>query len=67
MIELDDTYIGGKKKSGERNRESRSEVPITVAMESQAKGSSHVIVRDSAPLSTPTTENQSVMLRQRGS
>lgn len=42
LIELDDTYIGGKKKSGKRGRGARNKVPVLVAVESRPKGCGHV-------------------------
>jgi hypothetical protein len=38
LIELDDTYIGGKKKSGKRGRRARSRVPVLVAVETPPRG-----------------------------
>lgn len=52
MIELDDTYIGGKKKSGKRGRGARSKVPIMVAVESRPKGCGHVAMRKMTPFSS---------------
>jgi len=45
MVELDDTYIGGKKKPGKRGRGARSKVPVLVAVESRSKGCGHVALR----------------------
>ena len=45
MIELDDTYIGGKKKPGKRGRGARSKVPVMVAVESRPKGCGHVALQ----------------------
>jgi transposase-like protein len=42
LIELDDTYIGGKNKSGKRGRGARSKVPVLVAVETLPKGCGHV-------------------------
>jgi hypothetical protein len=42
LIELDDTYIGGKKKSGKRGRRARSRVPVLVAVEPRPGGCGHV-------------------------
>jgi len=42
MIELDDTYIGGKRKPGKRGRGARGKVPVMVAVESRPKGCGHV-------------------------
>jgi len=45
MVELDDTYIGGKRKPGKRGRGARSKVPVLVAVESRPKGCGHVALR----------------------
>jgi hypothetical protein len=45
IIELDDTYIGGRKKSRKRGRGARSKVPILVAVESRPKGCGHVTLQ----------------------
>jgi transposase-like protein len=42
IVELDDTYIGGKKKPGKRGRGAKSKVPILLAVESRPKGCGHV-------------------------
>jgi transposase-like protein len=42
LIELDDTYIGGKNKSGKRGRGARSKVPVLVAVETLPEGCGHV-------------------------
>ena len=42
IIEIDDTYMGGKKKSGKRGRGAPGKTPIIVAVESRSKGSAHV-------------------------
>jgi transposase-like protein len=42
LVELDDTYIGGKKKSGKRGRGARSKVPVLVVVESRPEGCGHV-------------------------
>ena len=42
MVELDDTYIGGKKKPGKRGRGATGKVPVLVAVESRPKGCGHV-------------------------
>ena len=45
MVELDDTYIGGKRKPGKRGRGAKSKVPVLVAVESRPKGCGHVALR----------------------
>jgi len=57
MIELDDTYIGGRKKPGKRGRGARSKVPVMVAVESRPKGCGHVALSTLAPLSSQQTKN----------
>jgi transposase-like protein len=42
VVELDDTYIGGKWKPGKRGRGARSKVPVLVAVESRPEGCAHV-------------------------
>jgi len=42
IVELDDSYIGGKKKPGKRGRGAKSKVPILVAVEKKPKGCGHV-------------------------
>ena len=42
IVELDDSYIGGKKKSGKRGRGAKGKVPILVAVEKKPKGYGHV-------------------------
>ena len=42
VVELDDTYIGGKWKPGKRGRGARSKVPVLVAVESRPEGCGHV-------------------------
>jgi transposase-like protein len=42
LVELDDTYIGGKRKPGKRGRGARSKVPVLVVVESRPKGCGHV-------------------------
>jgi hypothetical protein len=42
VIELDDTYIGGKWKPGKRGRGARSKVPVLVAVESRPEGCGYV-------------------------
>jgi transposase-like protein len=42
MVEVDDTYIGGKRKPGKRGRGATSKVPVMVAVESRPKGCGHV-------------------------
>jgi transposase-like protein len=57
MIELDDTYIGGKKKSGKRGRGARSKVPVMVAVESRPKGCGHVALQKIEPFSSQQTSS----------
>lgn len=52
LIELDDTYIGGKKKSGKRGRGARSKVPVLVAVETRPKGCVHVALSKLESLSS---------------
>jgi hypothetical protein len=42
MVEVDYTYIGGKKKHGKRGRGATGKVPVMVAVETRPKGCSHV-------------------------
>jgi len=42
MIELNDTYIGGKRKPGKRGLGSRSKVSVLVVVEFRPKGCGHV-------------------------
>ena len=42
VVELDDTYIGGKWKPGKRGRGARSKVPVLVAVESRPQGCAHI-------------------------
>lgn len=42
VIELDDTYIGGKKKRGKRGRGAGGKIPVIVAVESRPKSCGHV-------------------------
>lgn len=57
VIELDETYIGGKKKSGKRGRGARSKVPVMVAVESRPKGCGHVSLSKVEPLSSQQAKN----------
>jgi transposase-like protein len=52
MVELDDTYIGGKKKPGKRGRGARSKVPVLVAVESRPQGCGHVALHKVASVSS---------------
>jgi transposase-like protein len=56
MVELDDTYIGGKKKPGKRGRGARSKVPVMVAVESRPKGCGHVALSKMEPFSSHQTK-----------
>src|SRR6056297_3628967 len=42
IIELDDTYIGGKNKPDKRGRGASGKTPVIVAVEARKKGSGHV-------------------------
>ncbi len=42
IIELVDTYIGGKSRPGKRGRGASGKTPVLVAVETRKKGSSHV-------------------------
>jgi transposase-like protein len=57
LIELDDTYIGGKKKTGKRGRGARGKVPVMVAVESRPKGCGHVALSRLVSLSSQQTKN----------
>ena len=49
VMELDDTYIGGKKKPGKRGRGAGGKVPIMVAVESRPKGPGHAALTKMDP------------------
>ena len=55
IIELDDTYIGGKKKPGKRGRGASGKTPVIVAVEARPKGSGHVALLKPNELSTDAT------------
>ena len=55
MVELDDTYIGGKKKPGKRGHGARSKVPVMVAVEFRPQGCGHVGLRKMEPLHSQQT------------
>ena len=57
MVELDDTYIGGKKQSGKRGRGARSKVPVLVAVESRPKGCGHVALSKVTSLTSRQTKS----------
>ena len=57
MVELDDTYIGGKKQSGKRGRGARSKVPVLVAVESRPKGCGHVALSKVPSLTSRQTKS----------
>jgi len=42
LVEVDDAYIGGKKKPGKRGRGASGKVPVMVAVESRVEGCGHV-------------------------
>lgn len=52
LIELDDTYIGGKNKAGKRGRGARSKVPVLVAVQTLPKGCGHVALSNLESLSS---------------
>jgi transposase-like protein len=52
LVELDDTYVGGKKKPGKRGRGAAAKVPVMVAVESHPKGCGHVAMKLASPLSS---------------
>jgi transposase-like protein len=52
LVELDDTYMGGKKKPGKRGRGAAAKVPVMVAVESRPKGCGHVAMKLANPLSS---------------
>ena len=52
LVELDDTYVGGKKKPGKRGRGAAAKVPVMVAVESRPKGCGHVAMKLANPLSS---------------
>ncbi|MFT8077298.1 transposase, partial [Salmonella enterica subsp. enterica serovar Typhimurium] len=55
IIELDDTYIGGKNKPGKRGRGASGKTPVIVAVEARPKGSGHVALLKPNELSTDAT------------
>lgn len=55
IIELDDTYIGGKKKAGKRGRGAAGKTPVIVAVESRPKGSGHVALFKPRSFNTDNT------------
>lgn len=57
MIDLDDSYIGGKKKSGKRGRGARSKVPVMVAVETRPEGCGHVALCKLNPFSSQQTQS----------
>jgi transposase-like protein len=57
MVELDDTYIGGKGKSGKRGRGATSKVPVMVAVESRPQGCGHVALRKVASVTSSQAQS----------
>ena len=55
IIELDDTYIGGKNKPGKRGRGASGKTPVIVAVEARPKGSGHVAMLKPDALSSEDT------------
>ena len=52
LVELDDTYVGGKNKPGKPGRGAAAKVPVMVAVESRPKGCGHVAMKHASPLSS---------------
>jgi len=52
VIELDDTYLGGKKKPGKRGRGAGGKVPVILAVERRPKGCGHVALSKVPSLSS---------------
>jgi transposase-like protein len=57
MVELDDTYIGGKRKPGKRGRGATSKVPVMVAVESRPQGCGHVALRKVASVTSSQAQS----------
>jgi len=62
LLELDDTYIGGKKKPGKPGRGAGGKVPIMVAVESRPKGSGHAALTKMDPF---CSEQAKIFLEQK--
>lgn len=62
LIELDDTYMGGKKKPGKRGRGAGGKVSVIVAVESRPKGCGHVALSRIEPL---RSEQATAFVRQK--
>jgi transposase-like protein len=62
VMELDDTYIGGKKKPGKRGRGAGGKVPIMVAVESRPKGPGHAALTKMDPF---RSEQAKIFLNQK--
>jgi transposase-like protein len=45
VLEVDDAYLGGRRKPGKRGRGARSKVPVLVAVESRPEGCGHAALR----------------------
>lgn len=52
VVELDETYVGGKKKPGKRGRGAAGKVPVMVGVESRPKGCGHVSLSKAKPLTS---------------
>lgn len=52
VLELDDTYIGGRKKPGKRGRGAGGKVPVILAVARRPKGCGHVALGKMAPFSS---------------
>ena len=57
VVELDDTYIGGKWKPGKRGRGARSKVPVLVAVESRPEGCAHIALSKLESLTSRWAKN----------
>jgi len=51
LIEVDDTYVGGRKQPGKRGRGARSKVPVPLAVESRPKGCGRAALRRAPSIS----------------
>ena len=57
LIEVDDTYVGGRKKPGPGGRGARGKVPVLVAVESRPEGCGHVALRRLGSVSSSEVES----------
>ena len=56
IVELDDTYIGGKKKPGKQGRGAADKVPVMIALESRSKACGHVGLREVSSVTSVHTK-----------